>query len=370
MTAETAMTMEALPASRGDSLWVECPRPGERPWRLLVDGGMPESWEALRSRIERLPAAERVVDLAVVTHIDADHIGGMIPLFAALDLGVRYGDIWFNGLPQLPEDDADATVRSAAQGESLVDLLGGAGGGPPLPWNEAFGRAAVATGEHGAYLPVEVEGWPTLTLLSPTTKQLVRLRKVWEKELDRARRGETEEPEVPAAGPTPIADLRVLAEMESKPDPSAPNASSIAFLLEHRGASMLLTGDGSGRVLGAALTNLANDRGGDPIAIDVYKVAHHGSKGNVTPGLLAVTPASHYVLSSNGDRFEHPDDIAMARIILTAPDDTTLWFNYRTARNERWDEDGLKDEHRYRVRLPDEGTEGITLTIPAREGAP
>src|SRR5437867_4466327 len=98
------ITVEALPASRGDALWIECRRAGQRPWRLLVDGGMPETVGTLRERVLALPPDERVVDVVVVSHIDSDHIGGLLALLTATqELGVSFGDVWFNGLPQLPE---------------------------------------------------------------------------------------------------------------------------------------------------------------------------------------------------------------------------------------------------------------------------
>jgi metal-dependent hydrolase (beta-lactamase superfamily II) len=97
-----AISIEVLPADRGDSLWIEC-RGAGRPWRLLFDGGMPETWTQLRDRIGTLDPHHRIIDLAVVSHIDADHMGGMLPFLSDTDLGVSFGDIWFNGLPQLPE---------------------------------------------------------------------------------------------------------------------------------------------------------------------------------------------------------------------------------------------------------------------------
>ena len=53
-------------------------------------------------------------------------------------------------------------------------------------------------------------------------------------------------------------------------------------------------------MLGKALTTLANQRGG-PIGIDAFKLSHHASQGNVTPALLALAPAHHYIVSTNGD---------------------------------------------------------------------
>ena len=81
----------------------------------------------------------------------------------------------------------------------------------------------------------------------------------------------------------------------------------------------------------------------------------------------ARVPARHYLVSTNGDIFHHPDDEAIARIVVDAPDGATVWFNYRTPRTERWDDVQLRAEHHYDVRYPTDDTSGVVLTLPARD---
>jgi hypothetical protein len=358
-----AITVDVLPALRGDALWIECHRPHERPWRLLFDGGMPGTWPLLRERVLALGEGERVIDLAVVSHIDSDHIGGMLPLLAATDLGVTFGDIWFNGLTQLPEPGTGAT-RSVAEGESLVKLLSAAAkSAKPLPWNRAFaGRAAMTAGDGAAEL-VDHPGEPAITLLSPTPKRLLALRKKWAAELERLQRGEAAEPAAPPAPPAPLGDLAALAATPTNRDGSEANGSSIAFLLEHGGASCLLAADAFVPVLGAALTTLANERGGHPLELDVFKLSHHGSKGNVNEALLALAPARTYVVSTNGDRFHHPDDVALARVATGSPAGAAIAFNYETPATLRWAEDQLCSAHDYTATYPAAGGAGLRLEL-------
>jgi len=89
----TGITLDVLPASRGDCLWIECTRDSGAPWRLLVDGGMPSTWTVLRDRLAEAAKAGPPLffDLAVVSHIDSDHIGGMLHLLAHKELGVTCG---------------------------------------------------------------------------------------------------------------------------------------------------------------------------------------------------------------------------------------------------------------------------------------
>jgi beta-lactamase superfamily II metal-dependent hydrolase len=353
-----SISIDVLPAERGDCLWVECARPGKPPWRLLIDGGMPSTWPLLRARIENL-AAPVTFDLAVVSHIDSDHIGGMLPLLARGDVEVRVDDVWFNGLTQLPKRPAPE-VRSAAQGKQLMELLSEQHAGRWLPWNEHFSRAAVMTGGDGKYETIDFPDGPRITLLSPTPRRLLVLRKVWETELQRLQRGEPEEEET--AMPMPLDDLAALAAIETPHDRSPANGSSIAFLLEYAGRRCLFAADAFSSVLGTALTSLANGRDGNPIALDVFKLPHHGSKGSVTADLLKVVPAEHYIVSTNGDRFHHPDDIALARVVTGATRPPTIWFNYACDGARRWSDPALQAKYRFATHQP-AGAPGIRIDL-------
>ena len=53
----TAIRIEVLPARMGDCLLVECPREQGRPWRMLVDGGPPDTWPLLLPAVALAAAA-------------------------------------------------------------------------------------------------------------------------------------------------------------------------------------------------------------------------------------------------------------------------------------------------------------------------
>jgi hypothetical protein len=376
-TVPTAIHVEVLPARLGDCLLVECPRPDGPTWRMLVDGGPPDTWPLLEARLRRLDPDDRHLDIAVVTHIDNDHIGGMLPLLAS-DLASDVGDFWFNGRPHLPEAGADRP-RSVDQGESLVAALHGSGADSPagapaavqsrsraLPWNVAFRGGPIETGAAGGFVEVAVPGGPTVTVLSPTTKLLTRLGATWSKSL-RAALDENDR----GVGPDvlgPLDDLVRLAEARTPQDSSVPNGSSIALLVEHRGASIVLGADGYGAVLAAALLGVARSRGSDTLEVDAFKLPHHGSDANVVAALLQAAPARHYLVSTNGDVFHHPDDAAMARVVLDAPAGSTLWFNYRTPRTARWADPQLVASHGHHVAFPEPGhaDAGALIDLPAR----
>lgn len=363
----TAIRIEVLPARLGDCLLVECRRDGgDPPWRMLVDGGPPDCWATtLRPRLARLPADQRRLDLVVVTHIDSDHIGGLIPFFRDDTLDLEIGDVWFNGHLHLP-DRVTGESRSVGQGEQLTTELLGDDTAPAHPWNKAFCGGPVTTSEDGAFVEVPTAaGEPRLTLLSPTSKRLAILGVGWEEWLDRARGGEDDDGEPPPA-PPPLGDLVTLAATPASSDPSAPNGSSIALLVEHRGASCVLAADAFGTVLVQALAGLAVQRGLDSLPVDAVKLPHHGSRNNLPVALMQAVTARHWLVSSNGDRFGHPDDVALARVVTRARPGSTLWFNYRNERTARWDDPVLRQRHGYDVRFPDRAGDGAVLELEER----
>jgi hypothetical protein len=161
-----------------------------------------------------------------------------------------------------------------------------------------------------------------------------------------------------------LDDLESLAAKKTSNDGSAPNGSSIGLLLEHRGASCVLSGDGFSKVLGEGLIGLATARGVEAIEVDAFKLPHHGSQANIASALVAAAPAHHYVVSSNGDTFNHPDDIAIARVVVGGPKGLTLWFNYENERTRRWADPDLRDRFGHKVKFPATPAAGAVLEIP------
>lgn len=386
-TVPTAIHVEVLPARLGDCILVECPRPGGPNWRMLVDGGPPDTWSLLEARLRRLDPADHHIDVAVITHIDNDHIGGMIP-FLSSDLATDVGDFWFNGRTHLSAS-APGRPRSIEQGESLVRALlgspatpksGKAGAqatGAALPWNVAFAGGPIearttgatnATGAASGLVTVTVPNGPTITVLSPTTGGLAKLADTWTSTLHAALQPRDRGLTPPADVLGPLDDLPHLAAERTPSDSSVPNGSSIALLLEHRGTSIVLGADAYGDVLATGLHDVARARGVQNLPVDAIKLPHHGSQANVVAALLAAAPAGHYLVSTNGEVFHHPDDPAIARVVLDAPTGPTLCFNYRTPRTARWADPGLVRAHGHHVVYPepDQADAGVVIDLPAR----
>ena len=189
---------------------------------------------------------------------------------------------------------------------------------------------------------------------------------MWAKELERLRRKERDRAErEPSATRGELPSIEALAARVTPTDKAVPNGSSIAMLLEHKGASVLLSADAFPTVLVPALEALAKRRGiAGPMSIDVVKLSHHGSRANVTQDLLKAVDARHFIFSTNNSYFRHPNAEAVARVIVGARK-PTLWFNYDTPSNRQWGVPELTARHGHVARYPERDDAGINLELPA-----
>ena len=71
--------IKSYPAKNGDAFLVKAT---QAPFAMLVDGGYADTFEKhIRSDLRSLAEGGYVLDLVVATHVDADHISGLLPFF-------------------------------------------------------------------------------------------------------------------------------------------------------------------------------------------------------------------------------------------------------------------------------------------------
>ena len=319
-----------LPAGHGDCIVVEYGSPAQ-PHRILIDGGTEGTWKRLKKFIEALPKAARKFELLVVTHIDADHIGGALGILDGSVEGLEFADIWFNGWRHLTALEEQGPV----QGEKLTTLLW-----PQLArWNKAFGGKAVVLPETGPLPTVTLPGGMRLTLLSPTPAKLRALQPEWKKKCEEAGLAPQVAPPVHPEGLEPMGaiDIDALAAEPFKEDPEEANGSSIAFLAEYGGKKILFAADAHPSVLVDSIGRLP----GGKLQVDAFKLPHHGSKKNVSTELLSLVQTNRYLFSTNGSYFKHPSREAVARVIQRRVPSCELRFNYRSDYTRVWDSAAL-----------------------------
>lgn len=356
------LSLEMLPGRHGDCLWLEW-GDAAHPHRLLIDGGTKGTYGDLRARLRALPAQAREFELLVITHVDADHISGVLELLENKNTQTLFKDIWFNSWTHLLPEGIEE--QGPVQGERLTEILEK----PTVPWNVKFGGKRIAVPDQGP-LPVKgLDGGLTLMLVSPTVEQLALLKPEWEKEVRNAGLDpERPRPKTPPPVPSNIErfgagdpDVAVLACAPFEEDHSRPNGSSIAVVAEYDGKRLLLAGDAHVAVIAAAIDRLLKGSPDEKLKLDAFKLPHHGSKANISKELLERVDCQRYLVSTSGAYFKHPDYEAMARVIKYGGNRPHLFFNYRTAQNKVWDRPGMKAQYRYEATYPPDGSKGLRI---------
>ena len=318
--------LHAVQAHFGDALILEFGTDAA-PRFILIDGG-PDTIYAkhLAGELKRI-VTTRKLDAMIVSHVDNDHVLGLLDLLA----DVR--DQRANGAAELVAIDAawhNSFARTLGDGTDIETRLAGmlqmaAAAGATL----AHGGAAVAGIKEGHQLrafanahgiPIN-QGFPNdlvtvdtapqplsfgplkLRVVGPTQDNIDALKDKWVEWLD--------EHEDDFANGDPL----VMAMA----DRSIPNLSSIQLLAEAEGKRLLLTGDGRGDHLLEGLEQAQLLDAAGRLHVDVLKVPHHGSDRNVTRKFFTRVTADTYVMSADG-LHGNPDFATLEWIVETAKD--------------------------------------------------
>jgi beta-lactamase superfamily II metal-dependent hydrolase len=300
VTAPVRLT--ALPAACGDCLVVEYGS-GSDVHRILIDGGLGSKYDVGLGAHLAASAGEPQFDVVIVTHVDRDHIDGVIHALRGQHL--QSADIWFNG-----HDEIDALVngdtRGVRQGDELSALI------PADRRNRVVDGQAIHVPPTGP-VHFELPGGASCTLLSPSRKRLEKLFDRWPDQM-RVVDDPTEDLLKKLEDPV----TRGLGEFGE--DSSLANGSSIAVLFEAGGASLLLTGDAYAADLEVTIGQLLAQRNERKLHVDLFKLSHHGSRQNMTDGLLALIDPDAILVCTDGSKFHHPDEDALEKVRAHYPE--------------------------------------------------
>jgi len=351
-------TLEALEAAYGDCLILHYGTIAT-PRVMIIDGGPSGIYsKRLRPRLAELQksrtgAQPLPVQLAVVSHIDADHIEGILALTQEAIDAKANGDtpvarvlgMWHNSFDDTVKPAVAAVAQVAAtEGVQLASLdgsiarsiakmttdksqlvLASVGEGRALranvqalhiPLNSGFAGALVLAGA----TPVikNLGDGLSLTIINPRKAELDALQTDWAKEIKKLKK----------AGKLKTASESDAVAAEFV-DASVSNLSSIVLLAESGGKKILLTGDVRGDFVIQSLEKQKLKKAGKPFHVDVLKVPHHGSWRDLADEFFDQIRADHYVFSANG-KFSNPDLATIKSLLKVRAGDTyTVYLTNR-----------------------------------------
>lgn len=300
------MEIRFLAAGCGDAIHIRFQGSDNRYHNILIDGGA-EQHDIYQKGIQRALVSIRerneIIDLWIITHIDDDHIGGILRFVRdetfreTFDLSKT--TFWYNAWHNdYPVNLSKSTQKSVDQGIRLRDFLK---------------SISPVQGSITNKTRVDFYG-AKIAVLSPGDDQLGDLFRKWEKEETRllAKKRDTKKTSTGTDYDLLIKDFDVNSFSE---DSSEENSSSIAFILSYRGKSVLFCADAHPSVICQSLKDLGYSES-NRLMLAVMQVPHHGSKYNTNGELIRLTDTKRFVISANGyNRSGLPNKETMARII-------------------------------------------------------
>ncbi len=326
------MKFKFLQANNGDAILIHF-IDGSVNRNILIDGGTGSTYskkiknrltpQDLSIELKAIKDRGEFIDLLILTHVDDDHIGGILKWFSndknALDLIKK---VWFNSgrtIKNMFEDDktqeydnsiefSDSTSlnTSIRQGVKFEDKIKS----KPNIWDEKVIEAEQKLNLYGI----------DFKILSPDRERLNALLGKWE----------VERPEsLDTSASLNDYDRTLLQLIENdvfEEDTSKHNGSSISFVLSYNDKNYLFLADSFPSVVVSSLKKLGYSEQ-SPLECEFVKVSHHGSKANNNYELLKLISSKKFIVSTNGAKHSHPNKQFLARLI-NQNSDCEIFFNY------------------------------------------
>ncbi|MBP7659404.1 MAG: MBL fold metallo-hydrolase [Burkholderiaceae bacterium] len=381
------MKLTIFQAGKGDSLLLT----SQAGTNLMIDGGMPDAYsQFIAPHLGALQQRGESIDLLYVSHIDQDHVGGVLRLLDDL-IDWRVYDyqltrpgaspkeptaprpppiraIWHNAFSTLLAKNAGAIESMLAQSAAALscasasDLRAEALAQAELAQSiqEAIrvsqrisarqlgialnadfgGRLALVGAPGSAGVPL---GDLKISVIGPFGRDLTRLRGEWNTWLkdhqarisSLLKRARIDEDRLGNEGGDALGPLIEAADaMGDRTEVTAPNLASLMLLVEEAGKSALLTGDGHWQDILAGLKHHGRLNPAVRAHFDLLKVQHHGSEYNWSKQFSEQISADRYVFCGNGEH-ENPDP-RVVQIICDAAGaagspGASLYFNTSSA---------------------------------------
>lgn len=311
--------VNALSAYEGDSIIINTYDQEGTPFVILIDGGPNRAFKELVKKLK--PYSK--IDLLILTHIDKDHIGGLIKYLKSSH-GKKHalGKIILNapnllkhGIgTQISSDDGIDFEKLIKTNYSDVEII-----------SEVY-----STKNINLNLPLGIE----IKILSPNKEALTEFKKQYPAVIFQDQDNTQISSSQIAKAKSFDTSFDILKDDTSHKKKTIKsdfvNASSIAFSIRTQDFHGLFLGDSHPKIVLEGLEKYYHQY---PIKFDCVKLSHHGSKYNTSNRLLDYIECYKYIISTNGGvgGTKHPDRHVFAKIVShpnMQKKKVNFYFNY------------------------------------------
>ena len=382
------LSIKLFPAEYGDCIMVSVGK--EKPYHILIDGGLSKTYQKhIKSEIQRIKEMEQKIGLMVCTHMDNDHICGLIQVLKETSSDF-IENIWYNGFLQIvdrpfysqKEDkftDGDNKILDEiiSQGmvsdrEQEIGINEGMSLGVLIEENK-ISLNSVVEGQAicSELIPDRYEIAPNIfiTVLGPSKNNIIDLREYWKKEMvsrdymfrvsnkiklteafeyqmERIKFEYSEE----SFNISENEDLEKYVGELAERDGSIVNRSSISFILEHNDKKYLFLGD---TVIDESILKNIETVVGFEYRFSAIKLPHHGSRYNITHDFISRYNADEYYCLTNSVKYSHPDLEALAVLLCKDSKLKKIIFNYPIDKAHFLDKEEWKEKYNYEIIMGD-----------------
>lgn len=347
------MKIKLFDAGNGDAILLES---GETV--LFFDGGTAASYKKWKCKLE----LHSSIDAIFITHIDNDHTNGIIKLLE--DNGcnlnpkvVKIKSIYFNGAEQVLDDHITKSEEYSIEMSQIASLSDSEIDGQEIGYSEGASLSYIIHKNNYLVNP-NISGKRfckekikqfnisnfNIEVIGPSSSCLDKMKVLWLKELKRnkikrvvlnknhsiafesyiSKFTDNYDDLSSNISFTSHKTISSLAKEKYVRDSSLNNESSICLLISDQKNSILMLGDCHGE----QIIDWMDDNDISILTVDAVKLPHHGSARNFPHSLIERIHCGKYFISTNGEKFNHPDEILIARIIYYSPNqEIDFYFN-------------------------------------------
>ncbi|WP_435308757.1 MBL fold metallo-hydrolase [Sebaldella termitidis] len=365
------MEIKIFPAKSGDSFLINYGSNLEN--HILIDGGFIETYDNfIKKELLKINSRNEKLNLLIITHVDRDHISGILKLLKENGNSKEYkiikiDEIWHNSYRHLQFDYSENiesgekekqnqilksfylqinNENSSKKGKISIEqgsMLSSYILENNYNWNNKFDNNAVLMD----YLKkISIDENLNIIVLSPSKDTLEKLKFKWKNELIKKkssfkfeenklfddayeyyliRESNKKYTRSKKCSLKKKIDINEIKEYEV--DKRIENESSIAIIIEYKEKKMLFLGDSNPEVIEKSLKSMKLM--GYETNFDLVKLSHHGSLSSNTHSLINLIDSKNWIFSGNGEN-DNPD-IDLIKMILKLKKEyfKNFIFNYK-----------------------------------------
>lgn len=304
-------TLNVFQAFTGDAILLNYFGTDCEQYNILIDGGMPNTF---KQSIKKVVEDIDYLDYIFLTHIDRDHIGGILKLLES-SYKNKIKNIFFNSGNIIKIQNS--TLISENDGNTLIKYI-----------NES---TSIKTNKEEITIENNFDfNGLKIDFFSPTYKALEAFNKNYSIACikEEALISDTLQTKTTSS----LEELSKIEFSEKNLNNDSANGVSLAMLLEYNNKKIFLLGDAKDSILIETLENKGYNNT-ERLKVDYMKLSHHGSKFHTSNKFLSLIDCLNFIISTNGSgKSRHPNIEVIARILCHPNRDKEqkicFYFNY------------------------------------------